>query len=153
MENIEKLLEAFATGLFVRHEPVASDGEGGKEKKVNSEAYYTVADDETKERFKDALSAHLLKRLNRCAIGRSVTYNYYLGTVRTAPSFTNTEVSVASANTNLQEVLDELPKLSDGEFYAFPAQTAVSVKVVGFTQDDITTRFEGVSSWLKEAMQ
>lgn len=146
MENIEKLLEAFSKGLHVRHEPVVKEGE-------KPDIYHTHASNEVREIFKNALKEHLERKLDWCQIGESVTYNHFLGTVRNSTTIENQGAAVRSINSNLQEVMDKLPELPEGETYVFPAQTAVSVKVTGFTQDEIMTSFENVSSWLKEAMQ
>lgn len=149
-ENIEKLLEAFPKGLHVRHDPIVKEGEDASKKE---EPYHTHATAETKEAFKNALREHLEKKLNWCHIGEKVTYNYFLGTIRNASSIENRGLAVASFNLDLQEVVDKLPQLSEGESYVFPAKTYVSVKVIGFKKDGIVTALENVSPWLLEAMR
>lgn len=149
-ENIEKLLKAFPKGLHVRHDPVSKEDDSTSKK---SEPFYTCATDEAKEALGEALKEHLEKELSRCHIGLKVTYNYYLGTVRNSSSSESRGAAVVSINSKLQEVMDELPKLSEGESYVFPAQTSVSVKVLGFDNDEIVTILENVSPWILELMK
>lgn len=148
MVNIEKLLEAFSNGLYVRHDPVTKEENG-----IQSAPYHTHSDIETRDLFKEVLKGHLLDKLSRCGVGESVTYNHFLGTVRNSSTIENQGGSVRSFNLNLQEVMDQLPVLPEGETYVFPANTAVSVKVVGFAKDGAVLKFENASRWIVEAMQ
>lgn len=150
MQNIEKLLEVFPEGLYVRHEEVIPESKNSKKDLRN--VSYTRASLEVKEAFKAVLRENLLSKLEKCSIGEKISYSFYLGTVHSPHSVYHGDPA-QSINQNLQEVIDKLPKLPEGEEYVFPDHTSVSVKVIGFDQGKSVTSLDNLCSWLRKALQ
>lgn len=147
MENLEKLFDVFASGLFIKHAPAAKEEEDGEETRSSTEP----ASDEVRETFRNLMSEHLYKKLDRCHVGGSITYDYYLGKIR-GSKLGHADSVVLTINSNLQDIIDELPELPDGDEYAFPAATAVSVRVIGFDEDGILTELHKCSQWITNAL-
>lgn len=114
---MEKLLEAFASGLLIR---VSSE---------MKEAVNKPANEEQKAVFKEVLRKHLDSVGERRKLDDVVTYDFHLGRIRGERRDQHEEF-IESYNGNLAEVILRLPELPEGESYVFPTPTSVSFKIV-----------------------
>lgn len=137
-ETMEKMLDAFAKGLQIQYPTV----NGSKTKE---------ASDEQKAAFKEALKNHLDFTSKVREPGFVVTYDYYQGKIRGRKKLVE-GTEVTSPNGNLAAVLYKLPKLPDGETYAFPVPTFISFRLKGQCYEET---FEVISfcQWIKCNLQ
>ena len=113
---MEKWLEAFARGLLIQ-----KDTEEGRKTDPASE--------EQIEAFKEALKANLEFQSTCRYLGDTITYDYRRGTVRGRNKWENV-TQTDSPNGNLFIVLAVMPRLPDGENYAFPTPTVITFRMI-----------------------
>lgn len=113
---MEKELEVFAKGLLVQY--YTEDGRAIKE-----------ASEEQRKALREAIKADLAAISEDRDPGYVVTYDYRRGKIRGQKLRPKNEMTVESPNAALANVLNKLPKLSDGEEYVFPAPTFISFRI------------------------
>ena len=144
---MEKLLDAFASGLTVRFTVKEQS-----EKTLEGVLAVTMAmfnhkniSDEVKELFKQELNNHLFTKLKEIKVGEYVDYGYDYGQVRPLGTL------IEDANDNLAEVLLKLPPLNDGECYDFPFDTYIRFTLTEKDERKAKVQPNFVCSWIMEA--
>lgn len=152
MEDLEKLVQAFANGLCIKYTATSEDKSGENTPQEVPKTLYKFVPFETKEAFKKAMQEHLEKSLGLCHIGCSVTYDYSIGRIRNARPEHKDALTVSICQ-NLLDIFEELPELAEGEEYVFTTNMKASVKVTGFNEDKIITQVEKCSNHIASALQ
>lgn len=129
---MDKLLEALASGLFLRSDTLEP------------------ASDEAKEAFKQAVKQRL--DLAKTEHGGKIRFDHYLAKIRNRSK--NLEPTlVESSNRELLEVFAELPKPPKGAYYTLPDKTVLVFEARYFPEEDqtkiVTTT---VCEWIQKAM-
>ena len=152
MSDLEKLVQAFGSRLYIKSKVVA-DKEAGGEDATEQElgTVFRPVPAETRKAFKKIMKAHLDKNLCQCQLGHSVTYTYTIGKV-VGSRLMHPNTMAISVNPNMCDIFSELPELQEGEEYAFPASAFASVKVIDFDGDKIVTKIEKCPHWICQSM-
>lgn len=153
MDYLEKLPKVFASGLYIRRTSVdkVESTDGSKRTREVTKTTQKPVSEETREMFKTLMEESLEKRLGRCPIGFFVTYSYHIGKIR-GNDLQYKECLALTISENLRDILSELPELEEGEEYAFPADTSISIKAIGFDGEKIETEPRYCSSWVINAL-
>jgi len=106
-----KLLDVIVSQLRIR-----VDEKENSDKEVPSEVM---------ELFKKEFNHHLYRKLKTIKVGEYVDYMFECGYSRPLGTI------VYNANDNLAEVLKKLPKLPEGESYAFPPNSYIAFTLTG----------------------
>ena len=152
MDNLEKLPEVFANGLFIRREIVLDEEDVLVGSYSATKIIYIPAPDSTKALFKKLMRDHISYSLQRCQAGFSISYNYYIGQVRGSRIKPKEPVLARTINKNLQDILEALPELEGNEEYSFPKATAASIRVIGFDNAIPLTQVHRCSSWVASTL-
>lgn len=135
-EQMEEMLRALATGLKIQQS--SEDGQS-----------FRLASTEQVDAFIEAMKKHLVSREKLYEYGDIITYDYHRGKIR-GGSRRHDERDVESPNANLGEVFSKMPKLPEGECYAFPIPTIISFQIVGKSGEDGDFNPVKASNWILE---
>ena len=114
-----KLLDAIASQLSIRSMRNEGSSEGLT---VETKGYvYQDVSEEIRNLFKKEFNRHMYRKLRQINKGESIEYMFDCGTERPL------SLLMDDANDNLAEVFNKLPQLPEGEVYAFPPNSYISI--------------------------
>lgn len=129
---MDRLLEALASGLFLRSDTLEP------------------ASDEAKEAFKQAVKQRL--DLVKAEQGGKICFDHYLAKLRNQKKYLEPTL-VESSNRELLEVLAELPEPPSGSYYTLPDKTVLVFEAKYFPDEDQTKIVPTiVCEWIQKAM-